>query len=817
MSRLRHAARAATGAALLIAARLQGQNPTAPPAAAPPASSISARTAGMAKQEGFVPIYLDNRTDRLLLEIPRDSTRVLFFVTQATGLGSNPVGIDRGANGMDQVARFDRAGDRVLLVFENWNYRSVSDNAAHQRTVAEAFPPSTVASLPLVAEEGGRLLVDATDLLFRDWLDVAGTLAGGGQGNYVVQRDRSTIYRPYTKSLPVNTELDASLTFVAQGRPGRIVGSIAPDGRAITMRQHVSLLPLPDGGFQPREQDSRVGYFGISFKDYAQPLQRPLQQEWISRHRLERVNPADPRSPIKNPIRYYVDRGIPEPLRTATLQGVKFWEQAFDKAGLVGGFKVELLPEGVDPMDARYNVVQWVNRNERGWSIGGSLGDPRTGEIIKAMARMDSHRNRTDYNIYAALMGADAAAADTAYVLSRIRQVSSHEVGHTLGLSHNYIASSYERGSVMDYPAPRVRLDANGNIDLSKAYDVGPGAYDVWAIHWGYGIFPAAQEQDSLRAIVADGLKRGFLYLSDADARPEFASDPRTTLWDDAATPTEFLRHQMAVRKVALAKFGERNIRPGDPIALLQERLAPLYFFHRFALNGTAKTIGGMEYTQPVRGDMQQATRPVSGTRQREAIRMLSEALQPEALAIPDSVLSLMVPNASSVTNGVELFGTRTRPSFDELGAARTLSQMIVDMMLQPARMARVAQFETRLAGAERITLSEVMDAPVAATWGRAVPASAKFAALQRAAQRSVADRLILLAADSLAAPEVRAMADLKLSRLMVDAGGRARAAGTDAAKAHWMTMATDIRQWVEKREVPKLTAALVAPPGDPF
>ncbi|HEX4935117.1 MAG TPA: zinc-dependent metalloprotease, partial [Gemmatimonadaceae bacterium] len=382
----------------------------------------------------------------------------------------------------------------------------------------------------------------------------------------------------------------------SSGRPGNIVSQILPDPRAMTLRQHLSLVQLPSPDYRPRALDPRVGYFGITFKDYAQPIQRPLQQRWISRHRLERVNPADPASPIKDPIVYYVDRGIPEPVRTATLEGAKFWEEAFDRAGLKGGFRAELLPEGADPMDVRYNVVQWVNRNERGWSIGGALGDPRTGEMLKGMARLDSHRARTDYNLYAGLMGAAEAAADTAFVLARVRQVTSHEIGHTLGLSHNYIASTYERGSVMDYPPPRVRLGANGEIDIAKAYDRGPGPYDVWAIHWGYGIFPPASERDSLEAIVRDGLRRGFLYLSDNDARPEFASDPRVNLWDDAATPAEFLGHQMAVRRVAIDRFGLRNIRPGDPVTLLQERFAPVYFMHRFAVNSLAKTVGGVEY-----------------------------------------------------------------------------------------------------------------------------------------------------------------------------------------------------------------------------
>ena len=809
---------ALTGAASLSpsVARPQGTPATGQ---AVVATSIAARTGGYEKRDGFVPIYLDPHQGKILLEIPRDSLRALLLVSQATGLGSNPIGIDRGSDGEARVVRFDRDGDRVLVVFENWGFRS-SDvaNAAHQRTVQEAFPPSTVAALPLAAQENGRLLVDATDFVLRDWTGVSETLSAMRQGSYTVSRDRSSVYRPYTRGFPENTEIDAALTFATLGVPGRIVERIVPDGHAFTLRQHLTLMPLPDDNYRPRAWDPRVGYFGVTFNDYAQPIQRPLQVRWIARHRLERVNPNDPNSPIKNPIVYYVDRGIPEPIRTATLEGVKWWEQAFDRAGLKGGFKAELLPEGVDPMDARYNVVQWENRNERGWSVGGAITDPRTGEMIKGMARLDSHRARTDYNLYAGLMGADAASADTAFVLARVRQVSAHEVGHTLGLAHNYIASSYERGSVMDYPPPRVSLTSDGRIDLAQAYAVGPGAYDIWAIHWGYGIFPPHSEADSLRAIVNEGLERGFLFLSDADARPEYGSDPRVNLWDDRASATSFLQNQMAVRRVALARFGERNIRPGDPITLLQERLAPVYFMHRFALNAATKTIGGMEYAQTVRGDGQQATRPIDGDRQRAALALLLEALKPAELAIPDTVLLLMAPNANEVTPPVELFGSRTRPAFDELGAARTLAQMIVDGILQRDRAARLVAFASRQSDARPLTLGGAIDALVSATWRAPAPASAKLAALGRVAQRAVADRLLLLAADTAAAPEVRAMAELKITELRPLAATWAKSAvRSEEDRAHWLSIANDFGIWLDKHELPPLTAALVAPPGDPF
>ncbi|HEU4629630.1 MAG TPA: zinc-dependent metalloprotease [Gemmatimonadaceae bacterium] len=789
--------------------------PSGPGTAGAPASSIAERSAGYERQDGLLPVYYDERQGKLLLEIPHDSMRVLTFTMLATGLGSNPIGLDRGMSGDGYVTRFQRAGDRVLVIFENWNYRSSDPaNADLRRTVQEAFPPSTVAALPLLAVEGGRLLVDATELVMRDWMEVARTLQGSDQGSYSVARDRSYIYRPNTKAFPRNTEIDVALTFATNGNPGRTISMIAPDARNITLHQHLSFVALPDSGYRPRAADPRVGYFGISFKDYAQPIEGSLEQRWASRHRLERVDPSDPNSPIKNPIHYYVDRGIPEPLRTATLEGARFWSEAFDRAGLKGGFVVDLLPEGVDPMDVRYNVVQWINRNERGWSVGGSLADPRTGEILKGMARLDSHRNRTAYNLFAGLMGADTPG-DTAWVLGRVRQVTAHEIGHTLGLAHNYIASTYERGSLMDYPAPRVRLDAQGNIDLTGIYDVGPGAFDVWAIRWGYGIFPAGAERDSLAAIVREGLRNGLLFLSDADARPDYASDPRTNLWDDAATPAEFLRRQMAVRRVGMERFGLRNIKEGEPVALLQERFAPVYFMHRFAMNSLAKSIGGMEYSNAVRGDGQQATRPLSGREQRAALSQLTALLAPAELAIPDTVVALLAPRPYGYGGSVELFRSRTQPAFDEFGAARTLSQMIVDAILQPQRAARLVMFSSR--DRSQLSLGETIDSLVAATWRRPAPAEAKLATLQRVTQRAVAEAVLRLAANDEAAPGVRAMARLKLQELQADAARRARAAGADVARAHWLALEADIARWFEDGTLPPMTPVLEAPPGDPF
>jgi hypothetical protein len=795
--------------ALLAAAQAPGQAAPAQPA------TIAARTQGMDRRDGFIPVYLDEKQGKILLEIPRDSLRFLMFAQEATGLGSNPLGFDRGGAQDDQVVRVQRSGERLLVIFENWKYRSsLGLDSPNGRSVAESFPPSTMAALPVIVEEKGRLLVDATDFFIRDWLSVGERLQGEHEGSYALVKERSTVYAPYTKGFPDNTEVDVAQTFAANGRPGNTVSEVAADGRAFTLRVHYSLVRLPDDGYRPRAADPRIGFFGIDFKDFGQPIQARLDQHWISRFRLQRADPRDPNSPIKNPIVYYIDPAIPEPIHSASVVGANFWVQAFDRAGLKGGFVVKDLPAGADPMDVRYNLVLWINRNERGWSFGGSLGDPRTGENLKGVAHMDSHRNRTAYNLYAALMGADPSPADTHFVLGRVRQVTAHEMGHTLGMAHNYVASTYERASVMDYPAPRVMLNARGEVDLSQAYAMGPGEYDIWAIRWAYGIFPEASEADSLKAIMKEGLEKGYLYLTDQDARPEFASDPRANLWDDAATAAIFLQRQMDVRRVAMKNFGLRNIRAGEPVALLQDRFVPLYLFHRFGINAAARAIGGMEYSFALRGDGETATRIVEPARQREALRLLIAALGPSELAIPDTVLRLMSPAPPGYSGGVELFQSRTRPAFDELGAARTLAQMIVDAVLQRDRAARLVEFAPHQKSP--LTLSEAIDALAGATLMKSAPGDAKSEAILKVTRRALVDRMLLLAADSNALGQVRAVARYKLAAWRTMAKQRA-AAGSVDDRAHWAAIASDIAHYEEEGTLPTLTPAPRAPPGDPF
>ncbi|HKP75186.1 MAG TPA: zinc-dependent metalloprotease, partial [Longimicrobiaceae bacterium] len=573
-----------------------------------PTPSIAEKTRGMERKDGYLPLFWDAQGGKLYLELPPMGEELIYQVSLPAGMGSNDIGLDRGQLGDTRIVRFERSGPRVLMVQPNLAFRANTQNADERADVEASFAQSVLWGFTVAAESDGRVLVDATDFALRDAHGVIPILRRSRQGDFKLDASRSAFYLPNLKAFPRNTEIEVTLTFTGDN-PGSWVRDVTPTPEAITVRERHSFVHLPEPGYVPRRSDPRAGFFGIEYADFAAPLGEPVTQRFISRHRLAKRDPAAAVSEPVQPIVYYVDRGAPEPIRTALLEGARWWNQAFEAAGYRNAFRVELLPEGADPMDVRYNVIQWVHRATRGWSYGSSVVDPRTGEIIKGHVSLGSLRAQQDWLIAEGLLapyarGDERPAEVERMVLARMRQLAAHEVGHTLGLAHNYIASAEGRASVMDYPHPQANLTADGRIDLANAYPEGIGAWDKVAITWGYSDFPrGTNETAALDRIVTEARGRGLVFLTDQDARPTGSAHPQTHLWDNGTDAAAELARMMRVRRAALSRFGENVIRTGMPLATMEEALVPLYLHHRYQAEAATKLIGGQSYAYALRGD----------------------------------------------------------------------------------------------------------------------------------------------------------------------------------------------------------------------
>jgi hypothetical protein len=664
--------------------------------------------------------------------------------------------------------RFERSGPRVLLVNTNYAFRADSSNADEVRAVRDAFADSVLWGFDVAAEEDGRVLVDASNFFVRDAHDVIGALRRTQQGQFRLDATRSAFYLPRTKNFPQNTEVEVTLTFTADD-PGGFVRQVTPTPQAVTVRQHHSFVQLPPPGFKPRANDPRAGFFGTSYYDFATPVGEPLVKRFIARHRLEKKNPNAAVSEPVRPIVYYLDRGTPEPIRSALLDGARWWNQAFEAAGYRDAFRVELLPEGADPMDIRYNMIVWVHRATRGWAYGSSIVDPRTGEILKGQVSLDSQRIRQDYLIFEGLLApyeADKPAprAMLEAGLARIRQLSAHEVGHTLGLQHSYAASTMNRASVMDYPHPFVKLTANGVPDLSDAYATGIGEWDKIAIAYGYSDFPAdTDEKTALNKILQDGIRRGLFFLTDQDARPAGSASPVAHLWDSGANAVDELKRVMEVRAAALRRFGERNIREGAPLATLEDSLVPVFLFHRYQTEAAVKVIGGADYRFSLRGDGQKTVEIVPAAEQLRALDAVLGTIAPQTLTLPESLLSMIPPRPSGYGRSRELFRLRTGATFDPVAAAESAAGHTIGLLLNPQRAARLVEYHAR--DPRNPSLTDVIDKLVAATW-RAPQAKGTAAEVQRAVNIVTLYHLMSLASNESASAQARAIAAHKLNQL---------------------------------------------------
>lgn len=734
----------------------------APDARAQVLPTIEEKTGALQRLDGYFPLYWDDDLGKVWLEVSRLDEDFLYAVSLAAGLGSNDVGLDRNQLGPQRLVRFRRIGRKLLLVEPNLQFRASSENAAERRSVADAFAASVVYAFDIAARTGSRYLVDATAFVVRDAHGIVARLRGSGQGSFRLDPARSAPNPDVIKAFPKNSEMEAILTFESDN-PGGWVQQVAADPSAVTLRVRHSFVELPPPGFEPREFDPRSGFFPLSYADYSSPIGEDLQRRLIQRHRLEKKNPGAAISDPVEPIVYYLDPGTPEPVRTALLDGGRWWARAFEAAGFSNAFRVEVLPDSADLLDARYHVINWVHRSTRGWSYGSSLTDPRTGEIIKGHVLLGSLRVRQDYLIFEGVTSPYEGGIPPDDIrlkasLARIRQLSAHEIGHTLGLAHNYAASTNDRASVMDYPAPLVTIEDN-RFNLDGAYDTGIGEWDEVAIRYGYSEMPTdrttpAGRRAFLDSILEEARSRGLLYLTDQDARPTGSAHPLAHLWDNLAEPLAGLEQAVGIRRAALERLGATSIKPGRPLALVQEALVPTYLYHRYQVEAASKLVGGVNYAYAITGTREALPSPVPAQTQRQAIRRLLSLVAPGELALPVGLRTSLPPRPPGFPATRELFSSYADPMPDAYVPAEVLSDMIFGLLLDPARVARLVYQGD--ADSRMPSLVDLLDEVSERVWREDPPGDAYLAEIERIVQQVWIDQVVATLTRPSLAPGVR-------------------------------------------------------------
>lgn len=661
--------------------------------------------------EGFMNFTYSNDTGKILLEINKLNQDFLYINSLSRGIGNNDLGLDRGQLGNTRIVHFVKRGNKILMIQPNTKFVSNSVNPLENKAVEEAFARSVLHGFDIVESKNNSYIIDLTPFLIKDVHGVSQRLRYSNSGSYSLNQSMSAIELDRTKAFPKNIEFDVILTFT--GNPsGNLVRSVTPTPSNITVNQHHSFVELPDNNYKKRKFDPRSGSNPFIIYDYSTPIDESLEQRFIVRHRLEKKNPNNQISEAKEPIVYYIDNGTPEPIKSALIEGGEWWDQAFESAGFKDAFRIEVLPEDADPMDVRYNLIQWIHRSTRGWSYGASIVDPRTGEIIKGQVSLGSLRVRQDYMILSGLVDNPNDSVNKELIkktsLDRIRQLSAHEIGHTIGFAHNYISSANDRSSVMDYPHPKIEL-INGKININNAYSKNIGDWDKVSVKYAYSEFLENQNEDEeLNNILENAIDEGLYFLSDSDSRPISSANPYSHLWDNGKKPYEELENLINIRKIALSNLDHDNLEYGQPYDRLEDILVPIYMLHRYQIEATSKAIGGIDYLYFVKNDQNDKVKYVDNDFQIKSVKSLLKSIKPENLIIPDHLIELLSPRSFRNPRTRENFVTNTGVGFDYLNASSSIINHAFTFMLNPERLNRVNQ--QHVLGTNNFGIKEYLD-----------------------------------------------------------------------------------------------------------
>lgn len=800
-----------------------------------PSTAVSGQEVGIAqyvknleKKTGFFDFYYDAKAGKIFLEIDKFDHEFLYFSSLSNGVGAG--GPERG-QASSAIAKFIKVGPKILLVVPPYSYRAITDNVDEINAVENAFAKSVIWGFSPVASEGSKVLVDLTPFLVRDSQKIAGrlgtsSLPGLAQARsasgppYHVDESRSVVFMDNTKNFPKNTEFEAMITFTGGATATSRWGggsSIAPDPNAVTVNMHQSFVELPDAQYKTRKFDPRTGFNQFSYMDFSTPMTEPVVKRFIRKQRLQKKDPNAKMSEPVEPIVYYVDRGAPKLIKEALIEGGSWWNQAFEAAGYINAFQVKELPEGADPMDIRYNVVNWINRtgDPRAYSTGMSHVDPRTGEIIKGVVTLGADRHMQDYLIAEGLLqayedGKPISEEMQEFALARIRQLSAHEIGHTLGFFHNFTSSTKDRASVMDYPFPRFELKKDGSIDVANAYAVGIGEWDKRAVLWGYQDFPEGVDEDAeLDKIIEETLKQGHIFIPDIGGYVH----PLSNQWDEGVNAVDELERLIEIRQHILTNFSEKAIREKAPMATLEEVLVPMYLLHRYQIEATAKSIGGLYFTHALKSDGQVITKQVEPAEQWKAYTALLKTIQPESLMLPENLIAKIPPRPAGYPITRELFNRYTGPTFDPIAAAETVAGTTLGFLLDPARAARLIEYNGR--DSKYPGFLELVDRLIADTWKK--PLQEGYAGnIQVMVNNTMLNNLLQLAASKQASELVKGQALLGVEKLYTWLNAN-KAKGSETFQANALYAINQVESFKNNPAAFETTPALEMPPGAPI
>ena len=632
---------------------------------------------------------------KIILEIKNLDSEFMYINSLSRGVGNNDLGLDRGQLGNSRVVYFTKRGNKILLIQPNLRYVSNSSNYLENKAVEEAFARSVLFGFDIIEKSNDSYKIDITSFLISDAHGVSQRLKYSNSGSYTLNKSMSAIDLDRTKAFPKNIEFDVLLTFT--GNPsGNLVRSVTPTASNLTVNQHHSFVELPDNNYKKRKFDPRSGSNPFIVYDYSTPIDEKLEQRFIVRHRLNKKYPKQEISEPLDPIVYYIDNGTPEPVKTALIEGGNWWNQAFESAGYKDAFRIEVLPEDADPMDVRYNLIQWIHRSTRGWSYGASIVDPRTGEIIKGQVSLGSLRVRQDYMILSGLIDNPNDIENKALIketsLDRIRQLSAHEIGHTLGFAHNYISSANNRSSVMDYPHPKIDI-IDGDINIDNAYSKNIGDWDKVTVRYAYTDFQENENEEiKLNQIIEEAVNKGLYFLSDSDSRPVGSANPFSHLWDNGEFPYKELNKLLKVRDLALKNIDLENLIDGEPYDRIEDILVPIYMLHRYQIESTAKAIGGVDYLYFVKNLNNDKVKFVNSKLQKESLESLLNVLNPKNLVLPDNLIEILSPRSFRNPRTRENFESNTGVTFDYINASSSVINHTLTFLINPERINRIYQ-----------------------------------------------------------------------------------------------------------------------------